>query len=70
LRDDFRPDSDIDVLVEYEPDARRTLSDLLAQEAELAALFARKVDLVEEQCLRNPFRRHHILRTRQVIYGP
>ncbi len=30
LRDDFRPDSDIDVLVTYAPDADRSLADYLA----------------------------------------
>jgi predicted nucleotidyltransferase len=36
---------------------------------ELQALFGRRVDLVEKKLVRNPFRRHHILTTRRVIYA-
>jgi predicted nucleotidyltransferase len=45
LRDDFRPDSDVDVLVEFEPDSRAGLFELARMEAELAELVGRKVDL-------------------------
>jgi predicted nucleotidyltransferase len=45
LRDDFLPDSDIDVLVSFKPGAAVRLHDLLRMEAELSALFGRKVDL-------------------------
>jgi uncharacterized protein len=69
LRVDFRPDSDIDVLVDFEPNAQHSLYDLVRMEEELSALFGRKVDLVEKSGLRNPFRRHEILRTRQVIFA-
>jgi uncharacterized protein len=44
LRDDFRPDSDIDVLVEFEPGARVGLR-FFAAERELSELLGRKVDL-------------------------
>ncbi|MBI5570175.1 MAG: nucleotidyltransferase family protein [Desulfomonile tiedjei] len=44
LRDDFREDSDIDVLVEFEPGAAVGLS-FFAMERELSALLGRKVDL-------------------------
>ncbi|MBI4492466.1 MAG: nucleotidyltransferase family protein [Chloroflexi bacterium] len=69
LREDFRPDSDVDVLVEFEPDARLSLFDIVEMQDELAVLFGRPVDLVEKSALRNPFRRHEILRTHQVIYA-
>jgi hypothetical protein len=46
LRPDFRPDSDIDVLVTFSPDAMWSGWDLVTIEKELAALFGRKVDLV------------------------
>ena len=68
LRDDFGPDSDVDVLVEFVPDAKWSLFDTMDMEDELARLFARDVDLVSRSALRNPFRRHEILRTRQVVY--
>jgi uncharacterized protein len=46
LRDDFRPDSDVDVLVAFAPGARRGLFDLVEMEDELTRLFGRRVDLV------------------------
>lgn len=45
LRDDFRPDSDVDVLVEFEPGARAGFLKLAAMELELGAMLGRKVDL-------------------------
>ncbi len=69
LRDDFRPDSDIDVLVSFEPDAPWDLFHLVDMRDELMALFGRDVDLVEKEGLRNPFRRRTILDTREVIYA-
>lgn len=68
LRDDFRSDSDVDVLVEFKPNAQHSLFDFVAIQEELAALLGRKVDLVEKGGLRNPFRRYEILRTKQVIF--
>ena len=44
LRDDFTPDSDVDVLVEFEPDAGVGLR-FFALEQELSELLGRKVDL-------------------------
>jgi predicted nucleotidyltransferase len=69
LRDDFRPDSDVDVLVSFEPDAPWDLFHLVEMRDELIALFGRDVDLVEKEGLRNPFRRRTILDTREVIYA-
>jgi predicted nucleotidyltransferase len=69
LRDDFRPDSDIDVLVSFEPDAPWDLFHLVDMRDELMALFGRDVDLVEKEGLRNPFRCRTILETREVIYA-
>ena len=45
LRDDFTPESDVDVLVEFEPDARVGLIRLAGIELELAEVLGRKVDL-------------------------
>ncbi len=69
LRDDFRPDSDLDLLVEFEPDASYSLFDLVALQDELKDLLGREVDLVEASALRNPFRRREILRTRRLLYA-
>ena len=69
LRDDFRPDSDVDVLVSFDPEAPWDLFHLVEMRDELIALFGRDVDLVEKEGLRNPFRRRTILDTREVIYA-
>lgn len=72
LRDDFRPDSDIDVMVQFHPDAHPTFSTLDQIEAELKTIFDRDVDLITRQGIeasRNYLRRHEILSTAQVIYA-
>jgi hypothetical protein len=68
LRDDFGPASDIDVLVTFDDDAQWSLWDVTTMQDELSALTGRKVDLVERDGLRNPFRRDRILETRRVVY--
>ena len=55
LSANFRPDSDIDVLVSLRNDAGWGLFDFVDIIDELEALFGRKVDLVEKDSLRNPF---------------
>ncbi len=67
--DDFRPDSDVDVLVVFQDNAEWSLFDLISAEEELKQIFGRKVDLVEKKAIRNPFRRQHILSHREVIYA-
>lgn len=69
LTEDFRSDSDVDVLVVYENGARRDLWDHLHAEEELTAILGRKADLVEKKAVRNPFRRHHILTNREIVYA-
>lgn len=69
LREDFRPDSDIDVLVSFAEDVRWSLLHLVTMQQELEEIFGRAVDLVERQALRNPFRRHSILTTKEVVYA-
>lgn len=69
VRDDFRPDSDVDVLVVFHDDAGWSLFDHIKAEEELKQLFGRDVDLVERKTIRNPFRRHHILNNHEVIYA-
>lgn len=69
LRDDFRPDSDIDVLVTFEPGGGITFDNRVEMLDELAAIFGRQVDLVEKDAIRNPFRRHAILTTKEVVYA-
>jgi hypothetical protein len=69
LRPDFRPDSDVDVLVRFVTSAEITLSDLADMEAELSGLLNRKADLIEEASLKNPYRRHAILHSEKTIYA-
>jgi hypothetical protein len=69
LREDFRPDSDVDVLVEFAPDGGVTFDNRVEILDELAVLFGREVDLVEKDGIRNPFRRYSILTSKQVLYA-
>jgi hypothetical protein len=69
LREDFKPQSDIDVLISFEADAPWSLWDLVDLQEELGRLFGRPVDIVEPEGLRNPWRRREILNTRQIVYA-
>lgn len=69
LREDFRPDSDIDVLVTFAPEARWSLLDLPRMQDELSGILGRSADLVDIKGLRNPFRRREILATKEVVYA-
>ena len=68
VRGDVRPDSDVDVLLTLEEGAPWSLFDLVTMQDELQTIFGRPVDLVEREALRNPYRRHAILATREVLY--
>jgi len=68
LRDDFGPESDVDVLVSFAEEAHWSLDDWVDMIEELKVIFGRDVDLVSKRALRNPFRRHEILTTREVVY--
>ena len=72
LRDDFRPDSDVDVLVDFEPDARWGLLDLCHMEDDLRAIFGRDVDLVTRRAVEespNYIRRNHVLAHLETVYA-
>ncbi len=72
LREDFKPDSDIDLLVTFKPEAEWTLFDHVNMQAELEAMFKRDVDLVSKRGIersRNSIRRQDILESAQVIYA-
>ena len=69
LREDFRPDSDVDILVTFAEDAHWSLYEWVDMIDELEELLGREVSLVSKGGLRNPFRRHEILTTREVIYA-
>ncbi len=69
LRDDFRPNSDIDVLISIDPKAHIGLFQMIEMKLELEEMFKRPVDLVEKEGLKNPYRRKAILQTAQVVYA-
>ncbi len=72
LRNDFRPDSDIDLLVSFSPEARWGLFDVIKMERELREIFGRDVDLVERKAVErseNYIRRKHILEHTKIIYA-
>ncbi len=69
LREDFQPDSDIDVLVEFAPEHVPGFLALAALEEELSSLFGgRKIDLVTEKFL-NPRIRPRVLAEARVQYA-
>lgn len=72
LRTDFRPESDLDMLVTFEAGAGWSLLDHVRMQDELAHLFGRNVDLVSRKGIersRNYIRRKAILESTEVIYG-
>ena len=68
LRDDFEAESDVDVLISFQDDAHWSLFEWVDMIDELKAIFGRDVDLVSKKGLRNPFRRHEILESAEVVY--
>lgn len=68
-RDEAQPDSDIDLLVDYDPGADWSLLDTARLRAELAELFGRPVDLVRERNITNPYRLASIRRDRRPLYA-
>jgi predicted nucleotidyltransferase len=68
LRKDFHNASDVDVLVEFKPDAQIGFLALLRMQRELAAIFQRPVDLVSKAGLK-PRLRQEILSNMMVLYA-
>ena len=66
LRDDFRPDSDLDVLVEFEPGHVPGLA-FFAMQRELSAMLGEKVDLNTAACL-SPYFREEVLNKAETLY--
>lgn len=72
LTDDFRPDSDVDVMVTFAKDAKWTIRDLGRMENEFAQITGRNVDLMTRpgvELMENYIRRDSILRGSQVYYA-
>ncbi|MBL7223855.1 MAG: nucleotidyltransferase family protein [Candidatus Brocadiae bacterium] len=66
LRDDFRPDSDVDVLVEFEPGHTPGLA-FFAIQRELSEMLGRRVDLNTPACL-SPYYRDEVLAEAETQY--
>jgi predicted nucleotidyltransferase len=70
LTDDFHAESDIDLLVEFkEIDVLDYFDNFMDFKEKLEILLGRKIDLVENQAIRNPIFRRSIDRNKQLIYG-
>lgn len=72
LREDFRPESDIDLLVRFSPGKEYGLFQLSRMREELEAIFGRSVDLVSEKAVErseNHIKRRQILATKVVIHA-
>src|SRR5215211_3408888 len=68
LREDFRPDSDVDILVEFEPDARVGFFRLAGLELDLSEMLGRKVDLRTPRDL-SPYFRDEVLAEAEIQYA-
>jgi len=72
LREDFSPESDIDVLVLFSPAAKWTLLDMVEMREELMEIFGREVDLLSKrgaESSRNQVRKKEILESAEIIYA-
>ena len=72
LREDFGPESDVDLLVAFDEEARHSLFDMVRMEEELGEIFGREIDLVERAGIersRNYLRRKAILESAETIYA-
>jgi predicted nucleotidyltransferase len=70
LRADFTPDSDVDILIDFEAgvDETLTLMDLAGMQLELSEILQRNVDLVLRDGLK-PFIKDEVLTHREVVYA-
>jgi len=72
LRDDFGPESDIDMLATFDPEASLSLFDVIEAEFELQEMLGRPVDLVDRSAVErseNWIRRRRILESARTIYA-
>ncbi|HEX3069555.1 MAG TPA: nucleotidyltransferase family protein [Thermoanaerobaculia bacterium] len=70
VRDDFGPESDVDVMVRFAEDGDWSLFDIVHMENDLSEIFGRPVDLCEREAIeasRNPYRRESILSGAMVV---
>lgn len=69
LRDDFRPDSDIDILASFAAHSSWNLFEFIQMQEQLESMLGRDVDFTQKQQINNPFSRAEILQTCHIIYS-
>jgi len=72
IRNDFNNESDVDLLVVFDPDFHRTLVDMEEIQQEIEEIFNRPVDLITRKTIersQNPYKRQNILDSTVVLYG-
>lgn len=69
LRDDFGPDSDVDVMLKFKPGYGFTFENTPDIQDDLERIFGRAVDVIEKDRIRNPFRRQAIMSSYRVVYA-
>jgi len=69
LRDDFGPESDVDVMLKFKPGNGFTFENTPDIQDALEAMFARPVDVIEMGRIRNPIRRKAIMESHRVVYA-
>lgn len=68
IRNDFKPDSDIDLLIEFIDSSQISLFDLLDIQEYFEKITKRPIDVVEPAGLINPYRRESILKSKEILY--
>ena len=69
-REDFKPQSDVDVLVEFDPERVASLTDMVELRDRLSRLFGgRRVDIATRAIMKNPHRREAIQKDLQIAYA-
>jgi predicted nucleotidyltransferase len=69
LRDDFGPESDVDVMLKFLPGHGFTFENTPDIQDDLRAIFGRPVDVIEKGRIRNPIRRQRIMSNYRVLYA-
>jgi uncharacterized protein len=69
LREDFGPDSDIDIMLKFQPGRGFTFENTPDIQDELEAIFGRRVDVIEKGRIRNPIRQRAIMNSYRVVYA-
>jgi predicted nucleotidyltransferase len=69
LRDDFGPESDVDVMLKFAPGRGFTFENTPEIQDELESIFGRRVDVIEKGRIRNPLRRAAIMDSYRVIHA-